>query len=69
MYRWRHNQIGDKKMNKARIIRDKNKDVYLCVQIDEQDIIFFKIEPFTTEPEGKKIGLSDSFNIDLSGKK
>jgi len=56
-------------MNKARIIRDKNKDVYLCVQIDEQDIIFFKIEPFTTEPEGKKIGLSDSFNIDLSGKK
>lgn len=53
--------------NKARIIRDNNNEVYLTVQIDEQDIVFFRIEPFNTEPIGKKIGLSDSFLINLRG--
>jgi hypothetical protein len=58
-----------KNYNVARIVRDKNNDVYLKVTGKPLDNpVYFRIEEFTTEPEGKLIELSKAFIINLNAR-
>jgi hypothetical protein len=53
-------------MNKAIIVRDNNGNVYLKISGEPLDRpVYFKIEEFTTDPEGKIINLSKEFEINL----
>ena len=56
-------------MNKARIVRDKDNEVYLVISgkpINKE--IYFHIDEFVTEIVGKSIKLSKVFDIDLKAK-
>ena len=61
---------GLKKQNKkniAKIIRDENNDVYLKVSGKPLDNpVYFRIEEFNTNPEGKLGELSNVFSINLT---
>ena len=57
-------------MNKAQIVKDNANYVYLKVEGKPlTHAVYFKIEEFITSPEGKIIGLSKSFLINLKGGK
>jgi len=56
--------------NLAKIIKDKDNDVYLKVYDEKVKVLaYFKIEEFNTDPEGKLEELSDVFSINLQGGK
>lgn len=53
-------------MNKGRIVRDKDKEVYLMVKGGSlKKPVYFQIEKYNTKPNGRLIYLSESFLIDL----
>lgn len=54
----------------AKIVVDKNKDVYLKVYNSKVKVLaFFKILCWNDKPNGKITDLSDVFSVDLSGRK
>ena len=58
-----------KNYNAARIVRDKDNQVFLKVAGKPLDRpVYFQIEEFITEPKGKIIELSKAFIIDLKTK-
>ena len=61
----------EKKMsNLAKIIKDKNNEIYLKVYDKKAKVLaYFKIEEFNIEPKGETKELSKAFNINLKGGK
>lgn len=54
----------------AKIVKDKNNDVYLKVYNEKVKVLaYFLIQPYDTTLEGKIEDLTDTFSIDLGGRK